>query len=503
MAPPHFALTGEDATPSPTTAREQPPMRRRRRRASAELEEAPTIESHSEAATSSGWSTSAPNTPPRSRNPSRWVDPGACEALCQLILDDRHMCSPADGSSPPKRRKALPPFLYAEAVAPFLRFDKLLPNMLYAFGGRNQEQGPLDTVEMFDTWHGVWVSCSPMPTRRAGSAAAVLDDGRMMVVGGYDEQGIAEGLLASCDVYDPATRKWADDIASLTRARWGHGCATLRGKVYVVGGCSLQPEAQAREAFMETLKSCEVYCPVENRWTASAPLQISRSGSRVVAIGDSRLAAIGGCDDVFGRAETQPTVEIFDLESKQWSLLPQKLLNPRTTAGAVAVDDRQLFVFGGAPSLSSAEVYDLKTAKDGDDVGSEEDRKLAELLEGRMGCQAAVLNLPAPGKSYPLANRRCAVVIGGERCDELDDHDNGSFTRIRQFASVPVFDIETRCWLKEEIVPPMPAARTAVAVCVGLGHAVDEAARRRRRISSGDGSANFQEVARTLLPQLA
>ncbi|CAJ1404449.1 unnamed protein product [Effrenium voratum] len=147
-----------------------------------------------------------------------------------------------------------------------------------------------------------------MPKRRAGSAAAVLDDGRMMIIGGYTEQGIAQGLLASCDVFDPATEQWTEDgAAPLSRARWGHGCACLQGKVYVVGGCSLQLEAQAQEAFMVTLRHCEIYLPKENRWIATAPLQIARSGTRVVALDDSHLAAIGGCDDVFGRAETQPT----------------------------------------------------------------------------------------------------------------------------------------------------------------------------------------------------
>jgi len=410
-------------------------------------------------------STPAPGEPRPSRKPSRWADPGACHALCQLILDDRSPGPPADAGKS-RRRRALPPFLLAEAVAPFLRFDSLLPNMLYAFGGRNQEQGPLDTVDMFDTWHGSWVSCPPMPTRRAGSGAAVLDDGRMMVVGGYNEKGIAEGLLATCDVFDPSSRKWTEGTASLSRARWGHGCAALGGKVYVVGGCSLQPEAQAREAFMVTLRCCEVYCPEENRWTACAPLQIARSGSRVVAIGDRHLAAIGGCDDVFGRAETQPTVELFDAVSKTWQLLSPRLLNPRTTAAAVALDDTRLLVIGGAPSNNTAEVYNLEIPGVGGSPPTSEIQEVANLAEGRMGCQAAVLLLPAPGCSYPLAHKRSAVIIGGERCEESPD-----FARIRQFDTVPIYDIETGKWRQDEIVPPLPGARTAVAVCVGMGRA--------------------------------
>jgi len=369
---------------------------------------------------------------------------------------------------PGSMRKALPPALYAENVAPFLRFDAPLPNMLYAFGGRNQSRGPLNTAEMFDTWHGQWVPCAPMPSCRAGSAASTLPDGRLLVVGGYGELGIAEGLLGTCDVYNPLIQAWEPGtVAPLLRARWGHGCAALGELVYVVGGCSLQPGVQAREAFMETLKCCEVYDPAVNRWTPGAPLQIARSGSRVVALNNRFLAAVGGCDDVFGRAETQPTVEVFDSMAGCWSLLSPRLRFPRTTAAVAASDARTLIVVGGAPSLSSAEIYNILYPDE--DVEQHSDKKpcsVEDMVEGRMGCQAAILSLPAPGASYPLTTRKCAVIVGGERCDE----GGGDWPRVRQFASVPTFDFEEGSWRKVTAVPPMSAPRTAVALCVGLGH---------------------------------
>ncbi|CAK8995101.1 unnamed protein product [Durusdinium trenchii] len=81
-----------------------------------------------------------------------------------------------------------------------------------------------------------------------------------------------------------------------------------------------------------------------------------------------------------------------------------------------------------------------------------------------MGCQAAVLSLPSHGKTYPVTDRRCVVVIGGERCDETPD-----FSQIRQLAAVPVYDTENSQWREDPVVPPLPCARTAVAVCVGMG----------------------------------
>jgi len=399
----------------------------------------------------------------------QWVDDRSCSALCQLILDDRRGESDV-AASPKRRRRRLPPFLIADVVAPFLRFDMPQPNQLYAFGGRNQQNGPLDTVEMFDTWHGRWVACPSMPTRRAGSAAAVMPDGRIILVGGYNENGIAEGLLNSCDIYCPFTRRW-QQAAPLARRRWGHGAVTLGSQVFVVGGCSLLPDSQPRENFMETLRCCEVYDPQSDRWSPAASLQVARSGSRVVALGSRYMAAVGGCDDVFGRAETQPTVELYDSYAGHWTLLDAQLAHPRTTAAIAAFDERSILVVGGAPSLSSAEVFSMPLPGDSiEEQQTQKDRskQITDMPEGRMGCQAAVVNLPEPGSSYPLTPRKSVVIVGGERCDENSPGD--SWPQVRQFASVPAYDIEKGEWRKDAAIPSMAFPRTAVALCVGMGH---------------------------------
>lgn len=420
----------------------------------------------------------------------KWTESGACSALCQLILDDRV------GGCLHRRRPALPPALYREHVAPFLRFEAPLPNMLYAFGGRNRPRGPVDTVEMLDTWHGTWVPCERMPHRRAGSAAAPLPDGRLIVVGGYNERGIVEGLLASCDVYDPFRECWEEDgAAPLVRARWGHGCALLRGQVYAVGGCSLQPGARPREAHMETLRSCEVYCSEKDKWEPCSPLNVPRSGSRAVNLGERYLAAVGGCDDVFGRAETQATVELYDPVAGCWSLLSTRLAVPRTSAAVVALDSDRFFVAGGAPSQASVEVCrvalpdaaralpaeargpmavalpeadsDVAPLVDAARVAqAEEEAKLEDLPEGRMGCQAVMVPLCC-GDGARRSERQCILVVGGERSEEAGEMQ--SLPRVRQLASVAAYDVATGSWLEDDKVVSMGVPRTTMALCTGLG----------------------------------
>jgi hypothetical protein len=239
---------------------------------------------------------------------------------------------------------------------------------------------------------------------------------------------------------------------------------------------------------METLRGCEVYDPETNQWEPSADLNRARAGARVITLGQSKggdggryLAAVGGCDDVFGRAEMLPTVELYDPCVGHWVMLDMQLSTPRTTAAVAPLDDRRVLVVGGAPSLSSSEVYSVRPPRsqmtDSAEASKEDDEMLSaqvsDMAEGRMGCQAAALWLPRSGAhssakgGYPICDSRCVVVVGGENGDE-EDWDYGQ-TFVRQFNSVLVYDADLDAWRDTSPVPPMPTPRTTTALCVGLG----------------------------------
>mmetsp|Transcript_145842 Transcript_145842/g.466006 ORF Transcript_145842/g.466006 Transcript_145842/m.466006 type:complete len:498 (-) Transcript_145842:71-1564(-) len=400
----------------------------------------------------------------------QWVEPGVSLALRMLGAD----ADAPDDSGDLKLHGCI----YQFHVSPFLHFDAPLPNQLYALGGRNELQEPLATVEMFDTWHGRWVACPNMLVRRAGCSAAVLPNGNLFVIGGYDEKGIVDGLLRSCEIFDPRAQTWTAASGCLQRARWGHGCAVLGGKVYIVGGCSLRDGAPPEEDFMETLRSCEVFDPATDSWEQCSPVNTPRAGGRVVTLGGKFLAVVGGCDDVFGRSEVLATVELFDSTTDRWTLLEPQLSVPRTTAAVAALGDREILVFGGTPgtpshtwSANSCEVYGIPEQNKRQEVEpskEEPTRKLeappaCSAMEGRMGCQAVAIDLPAAGKSYPLCTERCVVVVGGETVQE----DELGYTR--HFDTVLVYDLGTNEWRPSEAIPPIPTPRTALALCVGPG----------------------------------
>uniref|UniRef100_A0A7S2D4U6 Uncharacterized protein n=1 Tax=Alexandrium andersonii TaxID=327968 RepID=A0A7S2D4U6_9DINO len=133
-----------------------------------------------------------------------------------------------------------------------------------------------------------------------------------------------------------------------------------------------------------------------------------------------------------------------------------------------------MIVVGGAPSLASSEVYSLRELADSayssSSSSSEHSRLIetvADLAEGRMGCQAVTMQLPAPDGRYPLCTRTCVVVVGGENGEEDWE---GNQAHVRQFSSGLIFDVEDNEWRPESALPPMMVPRTAMALCVGPGY---------------------------------
>ena len=147
---------------------------------------------------------------------------------------------------------------------------------------------------------------------------------------------------------------------------------------------------------------------------------------------------------------------------------------PRTTAAAAALDEDRIIVLGGAPSLSSVEIFDVPGSSKGGEAAATQlssstrggYKDLGDMTEGRMGCQAVLMKLPADGNNYPLCTRPCVVVVGGEIGE--DDQDDEQETA-RQFDSVLVYDLEVGRWRSEQSFPPIPTPRTAMTLCVAPG----------------------------------
>lgn len=114
----------------------------------------------------------------------------------------------------------------------------LVDGRVLVVGGSSDGTVALASGEVYDPATGRWTTVGEMSTPRDGHTATRLPDGRVLVAGG---QGKPDALgnaapLSSSEIFDPMTGTWTTTVP-MTTARAGHAAALLQdGRVLVVGG---------------------------------------------------------------------------------------------------------------------------------------------------------------------------------------------------------------------------------------------------------------------------
>ena len=184
---------------------------------------------------------------------------------------------------------ALPSVRFASAAA-------VLGTRLHVAGGwnaNNTASASLNTQVVFDPATQAWDVAASMATARNAAAAAVLS-GRLHVLGGRSP-GIRandQQSLAGTEVYDPATDRWTAG-APLPTARAGLAAAVLGGRLYALGG-EATPGGVSH--------AVERYDPASGAWTALTAMPYRSHGLGAVAVGDAIyvLGGFTGASDAVG-----------------------------------------------------------------------------------------------------------------------------------------------------------------------------------------------------------
>ena len=143
---------------------------------------------------------------------------------------------------------------------------------IYAIGGgarivagRSGEYRPL--LEVYDTATNRWAGAADLPTPRSVMSSSVVD-GRIYVMGGAFHRGPTSSTeellrtvrtLSVVEVYDPASGRWTRGRDLATPRGW-FSTSVVNGKVYVVGGHSVAPDA-GTPGVKITFPGIEVYTP--------------------------------------------------------------------------------------------------------------------------------------------------------------------------------------------------------------------------------------------------
>ncbi|MDY7233315.1 Kelch repeat-containing protein [Hyalangium rubrum] len=214
--------------------------------------------------------------------------------------------------------------------------------VLLAGGFRISEEGAVETlasIEILDPMARTFTFV-PDPggdaARRAFHTAARTIDGRVALMGGETQSGTASTPLRSVAVFNPATREV--QRFEMAQARSRHASAIdISGRGLVVGGVG---EGGA------VVTNPEGVDPAAGR-SFPVPTPVPRTGVSVTVLADGqRMAVVGGSDG----AQVSREVQVFAFNGTTFAPTPESQLlrqGRRNAATALYDDGKRLLVTGG------------------------------------------------------------------------------------------------------------------------------------------------------------
>jgi hypothetical protein len=244
------------------------------------------------------------------------------------------------------------------------------------------------SAELYDPASETWAVTGSLGQRRSGHSATLLQNGQVLVLGGYD-YGYDIGFYAyinSAELYDPTTGSWQATASPMTNYV-DHSATLLKnGKVLVVFAqnppsigisAELYDPATATwtstdaptdlgmmrpisngKIFSVAGRSSELYDPDNGKWTSLGGFNVIRFPTTATVLDNGKVLVTGQAEST-----TNAYAELYDPALGTWT----RTGNPNTVARGTAtlLPNGDVLVAGGSTcsdvechSLDSAEVYD-------------------------------------------------------------------------------------------------------------------------------------------------
>jgi len=221
-------------------------------------------------------------------------------------------------------------------------------------GGYNEPGVSLASAELYDPRTSTFNPTGSMRTARHAPFATPLSDGRVLIGGGCVCDPLSTLVLASAELYDPRTGSFIA-TGSMTTGRVGATATLLSdGRILIAGGTGSS----------RALASAELYDPPTGTFNPTGSMGTSRSGSTATLLADGRVLVVGGMSDGY---TVLASAELYDPQSGKFTMTGSMEAGRINHTATLLADGRVLMaggtpsIYSSAPILASAELYDPKS----------------------------------------------------------------------------------------------------------------------------------------------
>lgn len=286
-------------------------------------------------------------------------------------------------------------------------------------GGFRTGGGSLSTTEIFVPSTGKMEASASLSTARASHTATKLPDGRILVAGGYNGD-----YLQSTEIFDPRSGRFSQG-PNMSMPRSEHTATVLTdGRVLIAGGVGTG---------WTFLADAEIYDPTTAKFSKVGSMSTPRESHTATLLRDGRVLITGGHKDrrtamtVFSRAEVfDPPKGIFEPSGS--------MTVKRHKHAAVLLNDGRVLVAGGSDERDSRGAY---TSLEIFDPRSGEFKIAGQMRRARYKLNGAVVLLP---------NGKVLIAGGSDGAEVFDPatgittESEGIFGSHRLFATATVLD---------------------------------------------------------------
>jgi hypothetical protein len=209
--------------------------------------------------------------------------------------------------------------------------------------------GPLATAELYNPATGSFTPISSMNIKRGSHTATLLNNGKVLITGGSG--GNANIAVASAELYDPTAGTFTP-TGSMNTARHSHTATLLNnGSVLITGGYDVGTSPP------NPLASTELYDPTTGTFTPTGSLNTARSLHTATLLNNGKVLVVGGLS-----ISPLASIELYDPTAGTFTLTGS-LNTARYYHTATLQNNGTVLVAGGTDSLTlaSAELYDPAT----------------------------------------------------------------------------------------------------------------------------------------------